>query len=98
MTFENIVSGFRATELYPLNPDAIVEEAFAPSVFTEKQIAPVNITTENIRSLQRPLEACPGSILANTSQNLADDRSHSEKTVFKDQNSNMSGQFANSWS
>ncbi|CAG2054953.1 unnamed protein product [Timema podura] len=35
MTYGNIISGFRATGLYPFNPDAIPEEAFAPSLLTE---------------------------------------------------------------
>lgn len=36
MSHENIVNGFRATGLYPYNPDAIPTEAYAPSVLTEK--------------------------------------------------------------
>lgn len=36
MTPANIKSGFRATGIYPFSPDAIPEEAFAPSLVTEK--------------------------------------------------------------
>lgn len=35
MTHSNITSGFRATGLYPFNPHAIPETAFAPSVLSE---------------------------------------------------------------
>ncbi|CAB3239735.1 unnamed protein product [Arctia plantaginis] len=35
MTHTNIVNGFKATGLYPYNPEAIPEEAFAPSVLSE---------------------------------------------------------------
>lgn len=35
MTHDNIVSGFRATGLYPFNPDSIPEIAFAPSALSE---------------------------------------------------------------
>ncbi|XP_072931645.1 uncharacterized protein [Epargyreus clarus] len=34
MTKENIISGFRATGLFPYDPSAIPEEAYAPSVLT----------------------------------------------------------------
>lgn len=35
MTHNNIISGFKATGLFPLNPRAIPETAFAPSILTE---------------------------------------------------------------
>ncbi|XP_045509196.1 uncharacterized protein LOC123704756 isoform X3 [Colias croceus] len=35
MTYNNIVNGFKATGLFPFNPEAIPEEAYAPSVLTE---------------------------------------------------------------
>lgn len=35
MTHSNITSGFKATGLYPYNPQAIPETAFAPSILTE---------------------------------------------------------------
>ncbi|XP_028034695.1 uncharacterized protein LOC114246399 [Bombyx mandarina] len=35
MTHNNITSGFKTTGLYPLNPQAIPETAFAPSLLTE---------------------------------------------------------------
>lgn len=38
MTPENIVSGFRATGLFPLNPDAIPDAAFAPSLVTQRPL------------------------------------------------------------
>lgn len=35
MTQKNIVNGFRTTGLYPYNPNAIPEEAYAPSILTQ---------------------------------------------------------------
>lgn len=35
MTRDNITSGFRETDMLPLNPDAIPEIALAPSILTE---------------------------------------------------------------
>lgn len=35
MTQSNMTSGFRATGIYPLNPNVIPEDAFAPSTVTE---------------------------------------------------------------
>lgn len=40
MTQSNIENGFRATGLYPWDPSAIPEEAFAPSILTHLTIAP----------------------------------------------------------
>ncbi|CAG9585537.1 unnamed protein product [Danaus chrysippus] len=45
MTITNISNGFRATGLYPYNPDAIPEEAFAPSALSE---LPNPTNSENI--------------------------------------------------
>ncbi|XP_045771781.1 uncharacterized protein LOC123871831 [Maniola jurtina] len=48
MTITNISNGFRATGLYPYNPDAIPEEAFAPSALSE---LPNPTNSENIAVL-----------------------------------------------
>lgn len=40
MTQSNIVNGFRTTGLYPWDPSAIPEEAFAPSVLTHMTVTP----------------------------------------------------------
>lgn len=45
MTITNISNGFRATGLYPYNPDAIPEEAFAPSALSE---LPNHTNIENV--------------------------------------------------
>ncbi|CAK1586662.1 unnamed protein product [Parnassius mnemosyne] len=48
MTITNVSNGFRATGLYPNNPDAIPEEAFAPSALSE---LPNPANSENIAVL-----------------------------------------------
>jgi hypothetical protein len=40
MTPSNIKSGFRATGLYPYDPNAIPEEAFKPSIASELPVPP----------------------------------------------------------
>ncbi|XP_074032075.1 uncharacterized protein [Leptinotarsa decemlineata] len=48
MTHSNITSGFRATGLYPFNPHAIPETAFAPSVLSESPaLVPDVVDVEN---------------------------------------------------
>lgn len=44
MTPSNIISGFRATGIYPLNPDIIPEAAFAPSLITHVEENPLEKT------------------------------------------------------
>ncbi|CAG4996567.1 unnamed protein product [Parnassius apollo] len=46
MTTANITSGFSASGLYPLNPNAISETAFAPSILTQRSIHSV-LSNEN---------------------------------------------------
>ncbi|XP_064292309.1 uncharacterized protein LOC135309819 [Plodia interpunctella] len=48
MTITNISNGFRATGLYPYNPDAVPEEAFAPSALSE---LPIPTNSENMAVL-----------------------------------------------
>lgn len=38
MTVANITSGFRATGIFPFNPSAIPEEAFAPSILSRRTV------------------------------------------------------------
>lgn len=45
MTYNNIMSGFRATGLNPFNPHAIPETAFTPSELSEAP-APVHVVVE----------------------------------------------------
>lgn len=52
MTHSNITSGFKATGLYPFNPQAIPETAFAPSILTEAP-APDG-AQENAPALEHP--------------------------------------------
>lgn len=56
MTHNNIISGFRATGLFPLNPQAIPETAFAPSLLTEIPAPPVSddVNKENKQHLVSP--------------------------------------------
>lgn len=59
MTHSNITSGFKATGLYPLNPQAIPETAFAPSILTE---APAQDgAQENAPALEHPHAQAPES-------------------------------------
>lgn len=39
MTQTNITNGFKATGLYPLDPDVIPEDAYAPSIVTERPLS-----------------------------------------------------------
>ncbi|CAB3233470.1 unnamed protein product [Arctia plantaginis] len=52
MTHSNFTSGFKATGLYPFNPQAIPETAFAPSILTEAP-APDG-AQENAPALEHP--------------------------------------------
>lgn len=47
MTHNNIVNGFKATGLYPWDPSAIPEEAFAPSMLTELTAAQLSNKDNN---------------------------------------------------
>lgn len=60
MTPANIKSGFSATGIFPYNPDAIPEVAFAPSIFTEEAFNeyPDSIQPNTIR--QRTPSPQPG--------------------------------------
>lgn len=42
MTHSNIVNGFRAVGLYPFNPEAIPDTAFAPSIITVKPMVEID--------------------------------------------------------
>lgn len=39
VTQTNITNGFKATGLYPLDPDVIPEDAYAPSIVTERPLS-----------------------------------------------------------
>lgn len=52
MTHSNITSGFKATGLYPFNPQAIPETAFAPSILTE--VSALDGARENAPALEHP--------------------------------------------
>lgn len=58
MSHENIVNGFRATGLYPYNPDVIPIEAYALSVLTERPPEQESGSTGNDRS--QPKSPTPG--------------------------------------
>ncbi|KAF9420025.1 hypothetical protein HW555_003619 [Spodoptera exigua] len=70
MTHGNITSGFKATGLYPFNPQAIPETAFAPSILSEVP-APSDGEQGNLQSLDnsgiRTQERESPSILAEVS-------------------------------
>lgn len=50
MTHSNITSGFKATGLYPFNPQAIPETAFPPSILTE--VSALDGARENAPALE----------------------------------------------
>ena len=50
MTAGNIISGFRATGIYPFNPTVIPESAFAPSCLTELDDPNHELTEENLKT------------------------------------------------
>lgn len=54
-TPSNVISGFRATGIFPFDPYAIKDEAFAPSDLTYK-LTPERIETEKRASIQVSLE------------------------------------------
>lgn len=47
MSPQNLMAGFRATGIYPFNPNAIPETAFAPSVLTERTTRELNLQQDN---------------------------------------------------
>uniref|UniRef100_A0A2A4JD70 HTH CENPB-type domain-containing protein n=1 Tax=Heliothis virescens TaxID=7102 RepID=A0A2A4JD70_HELVI len=59
MTQDNILSGFRATGLYPFNPQAIPETAFAPSILTE--VPAPDGEHDNVPALDHPHTRAPES-------------------------------------
>lgn len=48
VTPQNIMSGFSATGIYPFNPQAIPEVAFAPSILTEQRLTQQEHKDENV--------------------------------------------------
>ncbi|XP_026318758.1 uncharacterized protein LOC113229402 [Hyposmocoma kahamanoa] len=74
MTHSNITSGFRATGLFLLNPEAIPETAFAPSVLTE---VPAPMVPENQENLH------PNSPRPSTSTSFQKNLDFSNKTPVK---------------
>lgn len=59
MTHNNITSGFKATGLYPLNPQAIPEIAFAPSLLTEAPPVSDEVDKENSQPHVSPRPITP---------------------------------------
>lgn len=54
MTQTNITNGFKATGLYPLDPDIIPDDAYAPSIVTERPFPETlqdNTTLESLTSV-----------------------------------------------
>lgn len=69
MTFNNITSGFKATGLFPFNPDIIPEEAFAPSTLTEKPLPEVNLIMKNEENIPEVMPSTSKDI-AKTKKNI----------------------------
>lgn len=85
MTHGNIVSGFRATGLYPYNPNAIPAEAYAPSVLTQRSTEQDNVSTLNDRSLQKSPTPGPSGINRRATQSPGANSSDSNETFVEDQ-------------
>lgn len=88
MTHDNIVNGFRATGLYPYNPDAIPEEAYAPSVLTE--ISEISYRAQSCtldNNLAQETSPIPGPSGMNSRlplRNFSDNSSDSDRTNVED--------------
>ncbi|CAB3255641.1 unnamed protein product [Arctia plantaginis] len=64
MTKDNIISGFRATGLFPYDPSAIPEEAYAPSVLTlmpDPQMASSSRMPDSVSNSSPSRDSIPGS-------------------------------------
>lgn len=64
MTKDNIISGFRATGLFPYDPSAISEEAYAPSVLTlmpDPQVASSSRMPHSVSNSSPSRDSIPGS-------------------------------------
>ena len=48
MTIENMISGSKATSIYPFNPNATPESAFAPSLLTDTPVEIVQTMDEEL--------------------------------------------------
>lgn len=56
----NIISGFRATGIFPFDPDVIPDSAFAPSFVTLVEERPLEqIATEDNNNVNRPATSTP---------------------------------------
>ncbi|CAG5039045.1 unnamed protein product [Parnassius apollo] len=78
-TKENIINGFRATGLFPYDPNAIPEEAYAPSALTqlpnprdiEQNVSSINDSTSDIMSASRT-SIIRSSLLSPRRDNMSD--------------------------
>ncbi|XP_050298658.1 tigger transposable element-derived protein 1-like isoform X2 [Anthonomus grandis grandis] len=77
MSPQNLMSGFRVTGIYPFNPDAIEEAAFAPSLLTEKPQERAEAEEDNPLTDDSELsdsDVLPLSILRNQGENQQEQR------------------------
>ncbi|CAG4929841.1 unnamed protein product [Parnassius apollo] len=78
-TKENIINGFRATGLFPYDPNAIPEEAYAPSALTqltnpcdiEQNVSSINDSTSDIMSASQT-SIIRSSLLSPRHDNMSD--------------------------
>ncbi|KAJ2954232.1 hypothetical protein O0L34_g2477 [Tuta absoluta] len=71
MTLTNITSGFRATGLYPFNPNVIPESAYAPSTLTERPQAEQD-NLNHSRASSPIMNSRDLEILVNSTNHVAD--------------------------
>ncbi|KAJ2951388.1 hypothetical protein O0L34_g13531 [Tuta absoluta] len=92
MTISNITSGFRATGLYLYDPDAIPEEAFAPSALSElpNPTSNENVAGMSAGSREQEISAAPveasdelGTDTENVPLSVISDNNRSNKTPRK---------------
>lgn len=78
MTPNNILSGFAATGMFPLDPSAIPETAYAPSLATERPLEPI---VRNAADIELPTDRSSEFVIANRDATESPTERHVEPVV-----------------